>query len=208
MQALAGRRVYPITDRQLSGLSHAEQIVNLSKGGATVVQLREKIDSPAKFYAEAKAALRAAREHQVALLINDRVDIALALKVDGVHLGQDDLPPAAARRILGPRAMIGFSTHNLQQARHAAYMPVDYVAIGPIFATATKRSSNPAVGLENLSLVREVVGTLPLVAIGGITAENMDRVLSAGVDAVAIISDLWTPSEGTNHKIQRLLMNS
>lgn len=208
MHALAGRRVYPITDRQLSGLSHAEQIVKLSKGGATVVQLREKIDSPAKFYDEAKAALQAAREHKLALLINDRVDIALALKVDGVHLGQDDLPPAAARRILGPRAIIGFSTHNLQQARHAAYMPVDYVAIGPIFATATKRSSNPAVGLENLSLVRQAVGTLPLVAIGGITAENMDRVLNAGVDAVAMISDLWTPSEETNHKIQRLLMNS
>lgn len=208
MDALSRKRVYPITDRHLSGISHAEQIVKLSKGGATVVQLREKIDSPAKFYDEAKAALRVAREHHVGLIINDRVDIALALKVDGVHLGQDDLPPAAARRILGPRAIIGFSTHNLQQARHAAYMPIDYVAIGPIFATTTKRSSNPAVGLENVSLVRQAVGTIPLVAIGGITAENMDLVFNAGVDAVAIISNLWTPTEQTNHKIQRLLTNS
>ena len=85
--------------------------------------------------------MRVARERGLKVIINDRVDIALALKADGVHLGQDDLPPEAARRLLGPEAIIGFSTHNLDQARLAAKMPVDYIAIGPIFATSTKQGS-------------------------------------------------------------------
>lgn len=208
MHALAGRRVYPITDRHLSGHSHAEQIAILSQGGATLIQLREKNYSPANFYYEMEAALRVAREIGVATIINDRVDIALALNADGVHLGQDDLPPVAARRLLGPRAIIGLSTHNLQQAQLAAHLPVDYVAIGPIFETTTKSSSNPAVGLENLSRVREALDEMPLVAIGGISLENIHLVLNAGADAVAIISDIWTPSDRSTHKIERLLRYS
>ena len=167
LSALGGTRLYPLTDRRLSGLSHAEQVSQLSEGGATLVQLREKILSPFEFYTEAEAALRVARERGVKIIINDRVDIALALKADGVHLGQDDLPPEAARRILGPDAIIGFSTHDPEQARLAAQMPVDYIAIGPIFATATKEASDPPVGLEGLRIVRQTVGTIPLVAIGG-----------------------------------------
>jgi thiamine-phosphate pyrophosphorylase len=200
--------VYPITDRHLSGFSHAEQIAKLSEGGATVVQLREKVDSPAEFYQEAEAALAVSRQRGVLLIINDRVDIALALQADGVHLGQDDLPAEAARRILGRRALIGLSTHNPHQAQLAARLPVDYVAIGPIFATPSKISSNPAIGLENLALVSQVLGDVPLVAIGGITTENMGLALNAGADAVAIISDIWTPTEQTNRKIQQLLKHS
>jgi thiamine-phosphate pyrophosphorylase len=208
LRALNGRRVYPITDRHLSRISHAEQISKLSDGGATVVQLREKIDSPAEFYSAAEAALRVARVVGIALIINDRVDIALALSADGVHLGQDDMLPEAARRVLGPRAIIGFSTHNLQQAQLAAHMPVDYVAFGPVFSTATKRSSNPIVGLENLSLIRQVLGSMPLVAIGGITAKNMGLVLGAGADAVSMISDIWVPSGQTDHLIRQLFTHS
>jgi thiamine-phosphate pyrophosphorylase len=208
MRALAGRRVYPITDRHLSGHAHAEQVAILSEGGATLIQLREKSYSPAEFYEETEAALRVAREIGVALIVNDRVDIALALNAAGVHLGQDDLPPVAARRLLGPSAIIGFSTHNLQQAQLAAQMPIDYVAIGPIFATTTKSSSNPAVGLENLSLVRQALRDMPLVAIGGITRENIDLVLNAGADAVAIISDIWTSINQSSHRIQQLLKYS
>lgn len=205
MHALAGRRVYPITDRLLSRHTHAEQVAILIEGGATLIQLREKNYSPAEFYNETEAALRVARSIGVAIIINDRVDIALALNADGVHLGQDDLPPVAARHLLGPRAIIGLSTHNLQQAQLAARMPVDYVAIGPIFATTTKSSSNPAVGLENLSLVRQALGDMPLVAIGGITRENMDLALDAGADAVAIISDIWKlPSINQATKSSRL----
>jgi thiamine-phosphate pyrophosphorylase len=208
LQALAGKRVYPITDRQLSKLSHAQQVGKLVGAGATLIQLREKIESPAEFYHQAVGALQIARERGAALIINDRADIALALHADGVHLGQDDLPPEAARRLLGPAAIIGYSTHNRKQAELAAHMPVDYIAIGPIFATATKVSSNPSVGLANLSLVREAVGPLPLVAIGGITGENMDAVLNAGADAVALISQIWTPEAQFGSKMRQILSYS
>jgi thiamine-phosphate pyrophosphorylase len=197
LSALAGNRLYPLTDRRVSGLSHAEQVARLGDAGATLIQLREKVLSPLDFYQEAAAALHVARERGIKVIINDRVDLALALKADGVHLGQDDLPPEAARRLLGPEAIIGFSTHNLDQARLAAEMLVDYVAIGPIFATSTKVNPDPEVGLQGLKAVREAVGATALVAIGGITLANSQDVLGAGTDAVAIISDLWvngTPS--------------
>ena len=152
------------------------------------MQLREKHLAPREFYREAEEALRAARELGVRLIINDRVDIALALSVDGVHLGQDDLPPAAARELLGEHAVIGFSTHNVEQAREAARLPIDYLAIGPIFLTSSKDNPDPVVGLEGLRLVRQIIGPLPLVAIGGIRLENIEDVLKAGADSVACLS--------------------
>ena len=206
--ALAGTRLYPLTDRRLSGLSHAEQVLRLGEAGATLVQLREKFLSPLDFYEEADAALRLARQRGIKVVINDRVDIALALNADGVHLGQDDLPPEAARRILGPQAIIGFSTHNLDQARLAAKMPIDYVAVGPIFATSTKENPDPEVGLHGLKLVREAVGTIPLVAIGGITLANSQPVLGTGADAVAIISDLWAEGGPSATRFQALCLPS
>jgi thiamine-phosphate pyrophosphorylase len=205
LAALAGTRLYPLTDRRLSGLSHAEQVSQLSAGGATIVQLREKFLSPLAFYSEAAAALHVARTCGIKIIINDRVDVALALNADGVHLGQDDMPPEAARRILGPDAIIGFSTHSLEQARLAAEMPVDYVAIGPIFATLTKQASETPVGLEGLRLARHAVGELPLVAIGGITFENSLDVLTAGGDALAVIRDIWIPSGQASALTRRLL---
>jgi thiamine-phosphate pyrophosphorylase len=183
-------KLYPITDVRVSGLSHAEQVARLSAGGATMVQLREKHLSPRQFYVEAEEALRVARERGVRLLINDRVDIALALGADGVHLGQDDLGPPAARRLLGPAAIIGFSTHNLEQATEAARLPVDYIAVGPIFPTSSKENPDPTVGVEELRRVRLAIGTIPLVAIGGITRLNARAAISAGADSVACISDL------------------
>ena len=112
-------KIYPITDTRLVNLSHAEQVERLSGGGAKLIQLREKYDSPKDFYEQAKDALEIARKYDVKIIINDRVDIALALKADGVHLGQDDISPAHARKILGEKAIIGFSTHNLKQAIEA-----------------------------------------------------------------------------------------
>jgi thiamine-phosphate pyrophosphorylase len=205
LNALGGTRLYPLTDRRLSGLSHAEQVSQLSEGGATVIQLREKSLSPLEFCGEAHEALRVARTRGIKIIINDRVDIALALNADGVHLGQDDMPPEAARRILGPDAIIGLSTHNLAQARLAREMPVDYVAIGPIFATLTKQASDSPVGLEGLRLARQAVGKLPLVAIGGITLENSLDVLTAGGDAFAVIRDIWIPAGQAAAKTKRLL---
>jgi thiamine-phosphate pyrophosphorylase len=183
-------RLYPITDTRLSGLTHAEQVSRLALGGASLIQLREKHESARRFFSEAEEALSVARELGVRLIINDRVDIALALGADGVHLGQDDLPPKAARRILGERAIIGFSTHSVEQAIAAASLPIDYLAIGPIFPTLSKENPDPVVGLDGLRRVREAVRGLPLVAIGGITFENGPETLASGADSLATINAL------------------
>ena len=183
-------RVYPLTDVQLSGLSHAEQVRLLSAGGASVIQLREKRLPPVDFYEQAKAAMEVAKQRGVQLIVNDRVDVALAIGAHGVHLGQDDMPPEAARRLLGPDAIIGYSTHNLEQALAALKQPIDYIAIGPIFETSTKSDTFPVLGLEGLRAVRAVMRDLPLVAIGGITQANARDVIDAGADSVAVISAL------------------
>ena len=182
--------VYPITDTLLSGLSHAEQITRLIAGGATLIQLREKHLAPREFYREAVMALETARAHQAQLILNDRVDIALAIGADGVHLGQTDCPAEAARKLLGDDAIIGLSTHNIEQARLASTLPIDYLAVGPIFPTSTKGESDPALGLDGLSRVRAVVENIPVVAIGGINLNNAREVLNAGADSVALIAGL------------------
>jgi thiamine-phosphate pyrophosphorylase len=182
--------VYPITDTRISGLSHADQVRILGEAGATFLQLREKHLSALDFFNEAKAAAAVAREVGIRLIVNDRVDIALALSASGVHLGQDDLPPEAARKLLGKQAIIGYSTHNVLQASVAANLPVDYIAIGPIFETGTKANPDPVVGLDGLRGVRYAVGNIPLVAIGGITLENAPAVIEAGADSVALIGAL------------------
>lgn len=185
-------RLYPITDARLSGLSHAEQVERFSCGGARVIQLREKQKDAREFFQEAEAALRTAREQGVQLIINDRVDIALALGADGVHLGQNDLPPEAARHLLGERAVIGFSTHNVEQALAASRLPIDYLAIGPIFPTLSKENPDAVVGLDGLRRVRAALPSLPLVAIGGITPVTAPETLAAGADSLAVIGALLT----------------
>ena len=182
-------KIYPITDTLSSGLSHAEQIEQLAAGGASLVQLREKRASPREFYQAALEAMITARRLSVQIIINDRVDIAIAVKAHGVHLGQEDLPPDRARSLLGEARIIGFSTHSLEQALAADLAPVDYVAIGPIFQTSTKDRPDPAVGLETLSEVRLRISK-PVVAIGGITLETASSVILAGADSVAVIADL------------------
>ena len=188
-------KLYPITDRRISGLSHAGQVARLCEGGARLVQLREKHLSPREFYAEALEALRVAREFGARLIVNDRADVALAAGADGVHLGQDDLPPEAARALLGEGALIGFSTHGVGQAIEGARPAVDYVAIGPVFATSSKERPDPVVGLEGVRRVREAVGRFPVVAIGGITPESARPVLEAGADSVAVIGALLATSD-------------
>ncbi len=196
-------KIYPLTDVRLSGLSHAEQVRRLIRGGAKFIQLREKYAAPKDFYKFAAAALKIARENNVKIIINDRVDIALALKADGVHLGQDDLPPAEARKILGGKAIIGFSTHSIKQAVEAAQLPIDYLAIGPVFATQTKGNADKTVGLEGVKKVREAVGNFPLVAIGGINSENFRKILKAGADSAAVISNLISDPEKISENIRK-----
>lgn len=198
-------KIYPITDTRIAKLSHAEQVKKLIEGGAEIIQLREKHASPKDFYEFAKEALKRARQHKVKIIINDRVDIALALKADGVHLGQDDLPPEHARKILGEKAIIGFSTHNLEQAVRAVQLPIDYLAIGPVFATRTKENSENVVGIEGIKNVREAIGGFPLVAIGGITFENFREVLQSGADSVAVVSHLMSNADKITEKMKQFL---
>jgi thiamine-phosphate pyrophosphorylase len=201
-------KVYPITDTDLSGLSHAEQVDLLIAGGATLIQLRDKHAAPRDFHRQAEAALQLARQHNARLIINDRVDIALALGADGVHLGQTDMPVEAARRLLGEHAIIGISTHNLEQAELAANMPVDYVAFGPIFKTATKDNPDPIAGVEALRAVRTIVGSLPLVAIGGITFANAEEAWMAGADAVSSIAALVSDPSRILENMRQMLAKS
>ena len=197
-------RVYPITDTQISGLSHAEQVALFADGGATLVQLRDKHATAAEFYEQAKAALAVANPRGVQLIINDRVDVALALPGTGVHLGQDDLPPEAARRLLGDDAIIGCSTHSLTQIQEAATLPVDYLAFGPIFRTSTKENPDPVVGLGTLKLAREALGEKPLVGIGGISLANAPEVIAAGADSVALIRALLSDPASIPETLRQL----
>ncbi len=183
-------KVYPITNPRLTKLSHAEQVKRLIEGGARLIQLREKHASPKDFYEASEEAMKITRASNARIIINDRVDIALAVGAAGIHLGQDDLPPSFARKILGENAIIGFSTHNLEQVFEAVKLPIDYLAIGPVFATATKKNAEKPVGVEMIKKTRQAIGNFPLVAIGGITFENFKAVLSAGANSVAIINDL------------------
>lgn len=180
-------RIYPITDIRLSGVSHVEQVQKLIGGGAKMIQLRDKHTSPRELYEQAVECVRIAREHHVRIIINDRADIALAAKADGVHLGQDDMPPERARFLLGKTAIIGFSTHCIEQAKLAVNLPIDYIAIGPIFATSTKQDPDPVVGLDGLAAVKGAIRDLPVVAIGGISEANLRSVFDAGADSAAMI---------------------
>ncbi|HUF04705.1 MAG TPA: thiamine phosphate synthase [Aridibacter sp.] len=197
--------VYPITDPDLSSLSHLEQFEKLAKAGAAMVQLRDKNATSAHFYESAVEVCRAARELGILVIVNDRVDIAIAAGAGGVHLGQDDLPPKQARKLLGGDAVIGFSTHSVEQAKAAASEPVDYIAIGPVFATSTKEDPDPEVGLAGVSAAKEAVGAIPLVAIGGLNSGNFRSAIEAGAVSVAVISGILTDQSGIESATRRFL---
>lgn len=199
-------KIYPITDAKISKLSHLEQVKEFIKGGATFIQLREKYASPREFYEAAKEVLGYTRGSEVKIIINDRVDIARAVRADGVHLGQEDLPSAEARKILGREAIIGFSTHNIEQAISAVRSDLlDYIAIGPVFATTTKENPDPVVGVEGVKTVRRAIKDFPLVAIGGIDFENAASVIESGADSLALISSLLISAESLNKNTARFI---
>ena len=200
-------RVYALTDVQLSGLPHANQVELLSAGGASLIQLRDKQAPALKLYEHAVASVQAAEKSGAQLIINDRTDVALAARAHGVHLGQDDMPPEAARRLLGSEAVIGFSTHNVEQGLEALALPIDYIAIGPIFETASKSDTFPTLGLEGLKAVRKAIGRVPLVAIGGISHTNAREVIEAGADCVAVISALLSDPERITSATRALIQS-
>jgi thiamine-phosphate pyrophosphorylase len=198
-------KIYPITDISLTQLSHLEQVKQLIEGGAKIIQLRDKYSSPRDFYESARAVMDFVRQTEVKIIINDRVDIALAVKADGVHLGQDDLPPIHARKILGGSAIIGFSTHNITQAIKAIELPIDYLAVGPVFVTTTKDNPDPVVGFEGVKAVRQSIGNFPLVAIGGIDVEKAGEVIESGASSVAIISAILQEPSKISENTQRFV---
>jgi thiamine-phosphate pyrophosphorylase len=159
------------------------------QGGARVLQLRAKTQASGPFVGISDQFVALARS-AVFIIVNDRVDLARLSGASGVHVGQDDLPPAAAREQLGHDAIIGFSTHSAAQLEAAVREPVSYLAVGPVFGTATKHTGYDAVGLDLVAEGRRVAGGIPVVAIGGVTLDNARSVVDAGAAAVAVISDL------------------
>lgn len=205
MKSITLPKIYPITNAELSGLSHAEQVKQMTEAGSTFIQLREKAATSRDLYCEAVEAITVARQSGVALIINDRVDIALAIDADGVHLGQDDLDPVFARHIFGKDKIIGYSTHSLEQVREAMTKPVDYIAFGPIFPTSTKADHDPVVGLQMIRTVKDLIGEMPLVVIGGINRSNILDVLAAGADSAAIISDVFISGQSIGDNLAKII---
>ena len=181
--------LYAILDPEQTRGRPAERVLAaLLEAGVSILQLRVKSLPPVDFLELAKQARAVTRAHGCKLIINDRVDIALACGADGVHLGQDDLPLRAGRKLMGQK-IIGISTHDLDQARAAERAGADYIGFGPMFGTRTKATGYEARGPEMLQQIRRAV-TLPIVAIGGITEANVQEVWQAGADSVAIIGDV------------------
>jgi len=179
-------RLYTFADASFGDPVRLAEV--LFDAGARIVQVRNKRGSVRELLEQVERILSFAPQG-AEIIVNDRVDVALIAGAGGVHLGQDDVPPVEARRILGLDRIIGFSTHNLEQAMQAERLPVDYVAVGPIFLTATKEKPDAVVGLENLSAICQAIRK-PVVAIGGIKLENAEDVLKAGATSVAVISDV------------------
>ena len=187
--------LYVITDRRLSrGRSHREVVEKAIAGGATCIQLREKELSTRDFFAVAQELRAITREKGVAFIVNDRLDVALAVGADGVHLGQDDLPLTAARRIMPPGMILGVSAGNLQEALAAQSQGASYLGVGAIFRTGTKMDAGEPIGLQALADLCCGV-SIPVVGIGGITADNARLVIEAGAAGVAVISSVVAASD-------------
>ncbi|MGC1361470.1 MAG: thiamine phosphate synthase [Silvibacterium sp.] len=188
--------VYPILDASfLDTAENREALLgktvrDLAEAGVGILQYRNKTGSEAEILADARL-MRDEVGSRMRLLLNDWPELAVSAGFDGVHVGQMDLSPIEARGIVGPSKIVGVSAHNEAQLRAADLQPVDYIAFGPVFATATKANPDPVVGLDGLRAARGLTGK-PLVAIGGITRENAALVWQAGADSVAVISAIFS----------------
>ena len=195
-------RLYAIVDPEnAGGKSLADLARQVAQGGATLVQLRDKLSDTRPFIENARAVQAALKPYGVPLLINDRVDVALIVGADGVHVGQTDMEVADARKLLGPKAIIGLS---LKSHEHIAAAPIellDYVAIGGAYATTSKETTTAPVGLEGfkarVAAMRARAPQMPIVAIAGINAGNAAGIVEAGVDGVSVISALSKPTDST-----------
>ena len=184
-------RVYPILDTETlaqHGIALDTAAAALLEGGAGILQVRQKGHWTRQVFESARQVACLCREAGAVLVVNDRADFAMLLE-GGLHIGQEDLAPRDARKLIGPDALLGFSSHNLEQLSAAGGEPVDYVALGPVYPTSSKHNPDPVVGVDEVRRLRPLIEK-PLVAIGGITRANAACVLNAGADSVAVISDL------------------
>jgi thiamine-phosphate pyrophosphorylase len=189
------RGLYLVTDRGLCGGRSLEEVVELAvQGGVACVQLREKELSTRAFVELAVALKALLAPSGVPLIINDRVDVALAAGAEGVHVGQEDMPCAMVRRLLGPRAIIGLSVETWEDVERARDLDVDYLGVSPVFPTPTKTDTKAAWGLEGIRRIRARVRQ-PLVAIGGLNAGNAAAAVRAGADAIAVVSAICASAD-------------
>jgi thiamine-phosphate pyrophosphorylase len=179
-------RLYAIADASFGDPVRLAR--DLFEGGARLVQVRNKKGSTRELLDQVDRLVSLAPA-DARVIVNDRADVALIARAEGVHLGPADLPPAKARKILGSGPIIGISTHNLTQALEAAKLPVDYIAVGPIFSTISKENPDPVIGLDNLEEICKAISK-PVVAIGGIKLDNVVEVLQAGASSIAVIRDV------------------
>ncbi|MGZ4788935.1 MAG: thiamine phosphate synthase [Terriglobales bacterium] len=199
-------RIYPILDtscfkNEAAFFAAARALIDC---GCTLLQYRNKCGASREMLSQARE-LRRISPRTVMLIMNDRADLALAADFDGVHVGQDDLSVEAVRRVVGPKLIVGTSTHNPDQVREADQANPNYIAIGPVFSTASKANPDPVVGLEGVRLARSLTNK-PLVAIGGITLDHARSVIEAGADSLALISALAPDPAKSVEQFQRVLM--
>jgi thiamine-phosphate pyrophosphorylase len=198
-------RLYAILDTAC--FPNGEDLLSASEelagAGVTLLQYRNKSGNAREMLEQAQE-LRRTLGNSVKLIMNDRADLALAAGFDGVHVGQDDLSPEGARKVIGEGLWLGVSTHNPEQVREADQTSADYIAVGPVFATVSKAKPDPVIGLEGVRRARELTRK-PLVAIGGITRGNCCAVIEAGADSVAVISDLVREPRKSAEEFLRIL---
>jgi thiamine-phosphate pyrophosphorylase len=180
--------LYVITDAKLSrGRSHLEVARAAIEGGASIIQFRDKEMTTRQLVETARKIKELTEEANIPLIINDRLDVALAVDADGVHVGQDDMPATLARQLIGPHKILGVSASTVEEALQAEREGADYVSASPVFTTPTKPDAPPPTGLEGLSAIVKAIN-LPVIAIGGINEENATEVIEAGAHGVAVIS--------------------
>ncbi|AOY77453.1 thiamine phosphate synthase [Clostridium formicaceticum] len=187
--------LYLITDRYLVGNKNFfDAVAKALKGGVTLLQVREKNVSSREFYAISSKLKEITRQFDVPLIINDRLDIALAVDADGLHIGEDDLPIEIARKLLGNNKILGYSASTVEEARYAEKMGANYLGTGAVFPTDSKKDAGAAIGLDKLREVVESVN-IPVVGIGGISPQNIDAVKSAGANGIALISAILSQED-------------
>lgn len=198
-----GPALYCITDTKLSPLGHAEQCRAMLAGGARIIQFRDKALSPAERLATARDMRAQCAAAGALFIVNDDAELALACSADGLHIGQDDMPPTKARARIGDAMLLGYSTHNRAQLEAALREPVDQISVGPVFGTTTKANPDPATGIGLVAEALTLCGERPVVAIGGINADNIGALRAAAPRAIVAVIGAIVASPDISEAVRR-----